>query len=672
MGKLSVADRRTYIDSRLNADWGWNNYVKGVKGWSIREILAAVQRAYGKENVPTNAMTIKRDIDILRGASEQPDVEQISEARLLLAPERFPEWRATFFRVPETGEPFLTPDFQHAIFWVMHAATFKVELPQWVIDLLDELDPKHPFPEDINELILNNSEKKNFLSFLLLMAPRHGKTELIVHFVLHSFALDPNKRIMFGNGTQKKSEGFINNAIMTMMEGDDPLSAKFVDMYGPFRADNRAWSKQGFTLAGRTYMNKMFSMQPFGISGNIRSFDSDAIMGDDLTDLGRSRSETVTEEDYSWLTTELMGRREYHTSLVLVGSHVASQTGDLFSRVLNNIDKLNVGRSRFIVKTIPAHFYEKCDPVGDPDHTKCILWPDVRDYGFLEAKRAETDDDAMYEAVYNQIPQSKSMLHFPAETLRAKFIYPDANADGVHPPPKRSDTEDIIGVLDYRRSWKQTPVVCCGRPTVVGLGFDPAASERKGASYSAVRVNSICLRCARRYAIDWHHERISPEQHPALLEPFFNEYRPEIVTFEINAYQKALARDPRISAMETQYGFAIKEYTTDERKHDPDFGIPQHGRHFKSGMYSIPFATIADQEFAEPLLKSYIRWPQKPNDDIMADWLCDLGLRDLLEDSRYINAEVMPGSEKWATDWHDEQTITFDLSDAEPTEWEYV
>ncbi|GAF69139.1 unnamed protein product, partial [marine sediment metagenome] len=345
----------------------------------------------------------KRYIGKLRARLDLPDEEEQTEAARLLLPENFPEWRAKFFKVPSTGEPFQTPKFQHAVFWVMHAATFRIPLPKWVIDYLDEVDPNHLFPENINELI--TGKVPHFLSFLLLMAPRFGKTELVVHFIEHTFALDSNKRIMFGNGTQKKSEGFIDNAIMTLLEGDDPTSEEFVRMYGPFRADNRPWSKMGFTLAGREITNKMYSMQPFGISGNIRSFDADSIIGDDLADLNRSRSETTTDADYAWITTELMMRREWNTSLILTGSHVAVDTGDLFARLLNNLEKLNVGKSKFIVKTIPAHFYDKCNLVDDPEHTKCVLWPEGgRDYSFLEAKRAELDDDAMFEAVFNQVP----------------------------------------------------------------------------------------------------------------------------------------------------------------------------------------------------------------------------------------------------------------------------
>ena len=670
MSKLSVAERRRYIDEHLNYDWGWTDYVKGPTGYSYNDMLAALARKFGAGAVPSNAMTLKRDVDKLRDAAAQPDEQALTEAQLLLDPNRFPEWRAKFFRVPETGEPFQTPKFQHAIFWVMHAATFKVALPQWVIDLLDDLDPKHPFPENINDLI--TGKERMFLSFVLLMAPRHGKTELAVHFMLHTFALDPNKRIMFGNGTQKKSEGFIDNAVMSMMEGEDSLSEQFVEMFGPFKHDSRAWSKQGFVLAGRDHSTKSFSMQPFGIAGNIRSFDADAIIGDDLQSLQRARSETVTEDDYNWYTTELMLRREMHTSLINLGSHVAVQTGDLFTRIEANLDKLNTGKQRTILKKIPAHNYAKCNPTSDPDHKRCILWQDFpdRDYGFIEAQRAVLDDDAMFEAVYNQIPQTRKMQHFPPDILRAPYVHVEPNDDGTLPVPKAGpDTQ--FGILDYRRSFRER-VTCCKRDTVLCFGFDPASSEKKGASFSALVALAGCLSCGRRYIVDYWKDRQSPEVNPDTIKSFVQSYPyVNVINIEINAYMKSLSRDPRMQRLEQQSRFVIKEWTTDERKHDPIMGIPAAARHVKAGMLSLPYQNSFDQEFAETMVKEFQRWPQKPNDLVMAFWLAELAVEELIEESRFVEAELMPGTEKWMTQWHEESVTEFDLSAIESPEWEY-
>ena len=660
--KLSTAERRRYIDERLNTDWGWKDYEKQLHGYSLQDMLNALARAFGRDNVPRATMTVKRDVEVLREAALLPDDDELSEARQLLAPERFPEWRAKFFRVPETGEPFETPRFQHAIFWVMHAATFKVPIPEWVIKLLDELDPIHPFPEDINQLLVG--KQKFLLSFILLMAPRHGKTELAVHFVLHTFALDQNKRIMFGNGTQKKSEGFIENAIMSMMVGENPISKEFVDMYGPFKHDSRPWSRQGLVLSGREHTGTSMSLQPFGISGNIRSFNASLILGDDLQSLQRAESETTTDGDYRWYTTELMLRREYATALVNLGSHVAVDTGDLFARLESSMERMNVGRQRVILKKIPAHDYSKCSP-DDPDHTRCILWQDFpeRDYGFLEAQRANLDDDAMFEAVFNQIPQQRKMMHFPKINMRSPYVNVKFDEKlGSIPPPTLKD-EAALGVLDSERSWFEQPT-CCKLPTLMALGFDPAASEMRGSSFSALSVRAGCPKCGRRFAVDWWKDHQSPEMHPDTIGSYTTAYPMiSIVNIEINAYQRSLSRDPRMQALEAEGTFIIKEWNTDEKKHDPRMGIPVLGRAIKSGLYSIPYRTLADEEFAETIIKEMIRWPQKPNDFVMADWLAELALVEMIDDAKYVDTELLSGADKWMSDWHYEQMYEIDLAD---------
>ena len=672
---MNTEERRSFVDTHLHTTWGWVNYSnEGVEdAWSLRRIHAWALKQHPK--FPT-VMTLKRDIDKLRERASLPTEEEKEEAIDLLAPENFPAWRAKFFTVPETGMPFETPPFQHAIFHVLYSLTFKTPIPQWAIDLLDELDPVHPFPEDLNELIVQAGDhtihprKKTFLSFILMMAPRHGKTELLVHFTEYVFAKDPNKRIMFGNGTIKKSAGFIDNAVMSFLEGLTPAGETFVQMYGPFKDDRRPWSKEGFTLAGRTTDTKSYSMQPFGISGNIRSFDADLILGDDLQDLKRARSENVTQEDYEWFTTELMLRREKHTALVKMGSHVASQSGDMFTLIENNLEKLNVGKQRTIMKKLPAHMYDRCDPVNDPEHENCVLWPELRDYGFLEAQRANLDDDAMYEAVYNQIPRTLEMEHFPGSILRSKFHLPELPEGAtVTPPPTK---EEDIGVLDMNRNFHEAGPICCGKQTITVMGFDPAISESKGAAFTAWVVLSGCPYCGRRYIIDYGQTRVSPEVHPDMIDEVLTMYSQiEAIAIEINQYQTALARDPRTLEYARKHQAWVKEWRTDERKHSYEAGIPQMGRHVKAGLFSIPYENLYDQEYAEGFLKELIRWPQRPNDRVMACWLADRVLSEIIEDTKHATPELMYGTEQWMSEAHYDQMYEVDLTEIE-ADWEYV
>lgn len=137
MGKLSPKERRMWVDERLS-EWGWKDYEKGRNGLSLNDMRLRLIRAHGHE-AGVSTPTLMSDIRVLKEAATTIPKGERAAIRELLAPERFPEWRARWFRTPD-GQPYETPEFQHAIFWVMHAATFKVALPQWVIDLLDELD----------------------------------------------------------------------------------------------------------------------------------------------------------------------------------------------------------------------------------------------------------------------------------------------------------------------------------------------------------------------------------------------------------------------------------------------------------------------------------------------------------------------------------------------------
>jgi hypothetical protein len=164
--------------------------------------------------------------------------------------------------------------------------------------------------------------------------------------------------------------------------------------------------------------------------------------------------------------------------------------------------------------------------------------------------------------------------------------------------------------------------------------------------------------------MDYWKDRQSPEMHPDTIGVYTNAYpQIAIVNIEINAYQRSLSRDPRMQELEAEGKFIIKEWNTDERKHDPRMGIPVLGRAIKSGLYSVPYKTIADQEHAETILKEFIRWPQKPNDFVMADWLAELALAELIEDTKHIDTELISGADKWMSAWHEEQMYEIDLAD---------
>jgi hypothetical protein len=161
--------------------------------------------------------------------------------------------------------------------------------------------------------------------------------------------------------------------------------------------------------------------------------------------------------------------------------------------------------------------------------------------------------------------------------------------------------------------------------------------------------------------VDIWHDRISPEQHPDTIARYAGQYRPHRVRVEINAYQKALARDPRLRNAAADLGFVLDEWITDERRNDPLLGIPRLATSAEAGRWSIPYRHPQDQQTSEPLLRQLLRWPNKPNDMLFAEWLAELSLTQLIEESRYALPTHM-GNMDEIPDYLLEMEQTFDLS----------
>ena len=603
----SVAQRRKYVEAHLTGKFRWvDPFEKGKHGKSYREISYDVAQHFDLDK-PLSPATIQQDIYRWRERLEKPSEEELSEAEQLLQPENFAEWRARFFRDPATGKPYETPKHQMAWFHLFVALAFKKGVPRWVFEYL-------PIPPEMNTWA---SSGEDLLSLMILAPPRHGKTELLLHAIIWAICVKPSIRVIYCSGISTTSKQNASYLRMEMEANED-----LVRMYGPFKSDDLQWSTEGFIVIGRESQAKSPTVLPIGKGTNVLSRDADIIVVDDPQDLDAAESESQTDRDVNWLTTQVMTRREPHTALFMVGSHLPSTSGDLWSRVQEKADELNTGRHRLIIAEQKAHDYAKCDPIYDPEHKECILWG-MRPYWFLEAQRAAMGD-LLYEACYNQDIRDSKINYFDHELLRT-----------VRPG----------GILDDSLHWREMGSHCHEKMIHV-VGFDPAAGETKRASESALAVVGGCKKCGHTQMVDYWHARVSPETHADTILNFVKSYDAHRVRIEINAYQKALARDPKLVDAQSRLHFMIDPWMTDDRKNDPILGIPLMERRMREGSFVIPYATSMDQQFAEDLIKSFLRWPKRPNDIPMAVWLA-LGAWEQLYEEYTVNVpDVMPG-------WHD-------------------
>jgi len=555
---------------------------------------------------------------------EKPEADDLAD---LLSVERFPEWRARFFKDIHTGKPYETPLHQHAWFAVMAGLAQKQAIPEWALAFFDRY--QHSIPDDINDKITSG---EYLISWVNLGPPRHGKTDLAIHGETNLICANRNMRIIHCAGIVGTSSQAVNN-VKNVLEFDETM----IEAYGQFHDDAvKPWADGEFTVAGRAGIAKAPTMAAIGLGGNPLSKDADLIVIDDPQSLDAALSQAQTLRDYKFLTTQLMTRREPHTALIGFGSFQPSPTGDLWWELKQHVEDLSEGRHVVVLTEVKAHNYDWCNP-EDPEHTRCLLWPTIRPFWFLQAQRAALGD-ADYESIYNQEPRHGQISYFRNEIVRGDFEQPVWDGDPSRPSP---DPESK-GILDIRRSFGQIPS-CCGRKVLVGMGFDPAAGESKDASETALAVVGGCSMCDRRYLIETWAAKQSPEKHPETIGDFARLTHPSKVKVEINAYQKALARDPRLLKIAQEVGFVLDEWMTDDRKNDPMLGIPVLSRHMESGKFSVPYSFQQDREKAEPFLRALLRWPKKPNDRPMALWLADLAVSELIELSRHITSDRMPG-----------------------------
>ena len=619
MNEYNKHSRRRYIASR------GARFEIGYKGqWSLKRIGLAVMEHFDLPKPPANA-TIKNDLAANEADSTRTE-GYTPEAERLLEPDNFPEWRSTHFRAPR-NKKYETPKHQLAWFYLVRTLALKEVPPQWVIDYLGLTEALDGV--DLNEWV---KDPEQMLTIFLLAPPRHGKSDLAAHVIIWLICRNPDIRILWCGGKLDISK-LTTKFVKQELESNE----KLIENYGPFENEG-SWSEGSFTVATRQTRMRMPTLTAIGKGVTILSMDADFIFMDDAFDLKASLSPTQVTNDVLWVKSQLMTRREPWTPLLGIGSHQPVPMGDAYQSMDDDHDN-----DIFFVKQ-KAHEYEKCLPFDD-DITEekdrhgewCLLWASMRTYGYLEQFKKSLGD-ITFEVCYNQDSTKSRLQYFRVEVVRFKYPQPVTSPEtGLYLP--FNHYEERSGILDYNRSFGFKLKFCCGSASnlFTVLGFDPAVSKKRGTSESALIVLQGCRRCERRYLIDYWHKRQSPEMHPDTIGQYASMYRVDRVRIEINAYQAALARDPRLAKAALEYKFIIDEWFTTDKKWDPHMGIPLLSRHMEQGRFSVPHALPQDKQMAEAMLTQLVRYPGEPNDIVLALWLADLSLIQLIDQSRTVS-----------------------------------
>ena len=259
----------------------------------------------------------------------------------------FKNFRDRYF-LTEQGVPFETAEFHH----------------NWI--------------KSINKALLTGGQQ------MILSPPRHGKTELLIHFVIWLICRNPNIRVMWVGG----NEDIAMNSVMSVMDTldqNEKLKEDFCGPGGSFKPATRAgkmWSRNGFTVSTRTVSGiKSPTMIGIGRGGKILSRDCDIIIADDIEDFSSTMQPASRNNTKNWWTTTLGSRKEEHTAMVLIGSR--QHPDDLYSAILENEAwETIVEEAHDSMCVIPE--------VNEEEHTECMLWEGKRTFKWLMNRKRDS------------------------------------------------------------------------------------------------------------------------------------------------------------------------------------------------------------------------------------------------------------------------------------------
>jgi len=214
--------------------------------------------------------------------------------------ENFSDFRQRYFRT-ELGEVYDTADFH----------------TEWINNIIDSIE--------------------NGKELLILSPPRHGKTELLIHFAVYQICKNPNVRIMWVGGNEDIAKNALS-AVLDVLDTNEELREAYCMPGTSFKPDNRSgknWSQNQFTVGTRTVAGiKSPTMVAVGKGGKILSRDCDIIIADDIEDHQTTQQPGARESTRQWWTTTLSSRKEEHTAIVVIGSR--QHPDDLYNHLLDS------------------------------------------------------------------------------------------------------------------------------------------------------------------------------------------------------------------------------------------------------------------------------------------------------------------------------------------------
>ena len=423
----------------------------------------------------------------------------------------------------------------------------------------------------------------------ILSPPRHGKTELLIHFCIWEICKNPNIRIMWVGGNEDIAKNSVAS-VLDQLETNEKLVEDFCGPGGTFKPATRtgkSWSQTGFTVATRTVSGiKSPTMVGIGRGGKILSRDCDLIIADDIEDHSSTVQPSAREHTKNWWTTTLGSRKEEHTAIVVIGSRQHPE--DLYSSLLDNQAWQNIVEE--------AHDSNCNIPIEDvEEHYECMLWSGFRTFKWLESRRQDsmtTGGLQRYEMVYLNKAIAGGLQIFNPDLIENCKVY-----------------DKFLGVVPPK--------------SYLVAGLDPAATGYQAAVLWAVTYDPFHMQLVD---IDNQHGG-GIDQALRVIQEWKERYDLYHWVIEENNFQKAIRQDTRIKEYCNTRGVILEGHETYKNKWDPQFGVTAMANLFEDGKIILPYGNPESQVKVDQYKKQLVYFAskgQKKNktvsDIVMASW----------------------------------------------------
>ena len=407
---------------------------------------------------------------------------------------------------------------------------------------------------------------------LILSPPRHGKSELLIRYVLWLIIMDPNLRFMWVCANTDVAKLMLG-AVKDYLANHTELIRHTLppgETYKPAHGSGRPWSTKEIKVNQQSHVGaKSSSLLALGRTSKILSRDVDVLMVDDIEDFDSTRESS--QREYSRQKFAEIGTRKMRwTCQVYIGSR--NHAEDVPNHIIKTGEK-----TRWSFTVLSAHD-EDCmkDPNEWDEHTDCMLFPEINDYQWLMEKKIEMEDLGLpgaFEMRYLNRPRPTEGLVFDMEKIRANSL----------------DRSRGIGLDSLP-------------PGKLIAGLDPSSRNMQAAvlwHYAEGFMNIVDIETQEAGGFAGA---------LSVMERWHQEYDLRDWVYEDNSQQHEFFRDPRLIEIKRNLGLSVKPHTTGKNKQDPELGISSMAPWFHDGTITLPYGTDDARRKVRVLLRQLESW----------------------------------------------------------------